>query len=218
MEIARIAPHGTMFHFKTGESWDLNCFLIERENRLYLIDTGRGCADAQEMRHYIISKYSGKQLIVINTPYHWDHTWGNGVFSDCMIIANSLCPELYKAEFSSLAGSVRSAGEPTLCLPSVTIDSRLHIAFDKLLLFTAKGHTPDGLCVLDEIDGTLYVGDCIGDKVDMPLPELDDTVQDYAHTLEVLERLQFDKLLSGHNVPLTKSFLSTIKAELKKGL
>lgn len=206
-----------MLRFTTGEAWDLNCYVIIGSQRAYLIDTGRGMDDARALDD-AVRTLTALPLTVINTHYHWDHIWGNALFADRPILAHYACRELCVADYAlSMANpAVHPGGEAPLLPPNVLVCGELRFPCDAVRIFPVRGHTRDGLCVLDEEDGVLYAGDNVGDAPESPLPELEDSPEQYALSLDAMERFPFALIASGHNLPMPRSFIERIRAELSQ--
>lgn len=216
MKTTEIGNRGVMFTFETGESWNLNCYAVGGNEHNFLIDTAFGSQDAEQMKSYITKRFGNKPIVVINTHHHWDHVWGNFVFTSSSIVSHTLCKTyLNKYWDVMLAENVKHvSGKTEKRLPDVLFDKEYSFSSDGLFLFASSGHTADGICVLDTTDRVLYAGDNIGDAVDYPVPYLDCSKQDYLQALLYMKSLDFDVLCSGHNVVLDKSFIDRIISEL----
>lgn len=197
------------------EGWDLNLHIIKGENRNYVIDTGCGSENMQP----ILAELAGsdKPLVVINTHHHYDHVCGNAVFRDKLIIAHRLCYEIADKEWD---GEVKEfgkyiRGDATKCLPNLLFDSELYFADDAIRLLHAPGHTPDSICVYDEVEKILDAADNIGDDMEEILPNLNCDVETYRRTLDVFESLPFTTCVSGHNQVLGREVLDLIRRALE---
>ncbi len=67
---------------------------IKTDKGIVVIDTTQ-CPTLDEQFRKIIAREFGRDdfKILINTHEHFDHTAGNGVYSDCKIVAHELCAE-----------------------------------------------------------------------------------------------------------------------------
>lgn len=194
--------------------WNLSIQLILGDHYNYLIDTGLGSGSMDPILPFI--KQSTKPLIVINTHFHWDHIWGNHIFSDSLIIAHQSCNELIQAhwdqDIKKFAQNIR--GEVKFCLPNLLIEKSIYFREDQICIFHTPGHTMDSISVLDEKDGVLNVGDNIGDSLEELIPSLDCDVKYYQETLNHYAALQFDTCISGHNIVLGKQVISEIQNQI----
>ncbi len=67
---------------------------IKTDKGIVVIDTTQ-CPTLDEQFRKIIAREFGRDdfKILINTHEHGDHTYGNGVYADCQIVAHELCAE-----------------------------------------------------------------------------------------------------------------------------
>ncbi|GHO82868.1 MBL fold metallo-hydrolase [Dictyobacter formicarum] len=131
----------------------VDAYIIRTERFLIICDTLLCPEDAAYMLSSVQSKYSGQQLLVINSHTDWDHTWGNSYFTQtktALIIAQSLCTqrlcdpvqqaflEQYQQRFP-LFKNVR------LVPPAITFNSALTINAGDLTLelLSMPGHCPE---------------------------------------------------------------------------
>ncbi|WBL49167.1 MBL fold metallo-hydrolase [Clostridium estertheticum] len=157
-------------------------------------------------------KNDTKQIIVINTHYHWDHTWGNGSFENCMIISHKLCRETLQSEWTDMIqnNSHRCYGEVKMNLPNLVFEQELYFPEDKIRLFYSPGHTIDSISVLDEEEKVLVVADNIGESMEDIIPSLDCDKEVYMNTIKKYEQMDFDTCISGHNTVLNKKVIGKI--------
>lgn len=59
----------------------VNNFLVEGSERAMLVDSGLGIADIGAT----VRELTDKRITVVNTHFHFDHSWGNGHFDDVRI-------------------------------------------------------------------------------------------------------------------------------------
>lgn len=185
--------------------------------RNYVIDTGCGADNMQP----ILAELAGddKETVVVNTHHHYDHVWGNNVFAGCAIIANRLCHDIadreWEAEVKNYGQYIR--GDVTKRLPNLLFDRELYFVDDGIRMLHCPGHTPDSICIYDEVDRVLDAADNIGDDMEEILPNLDCDEASYRRTLDLFESLPFEICLSGHNKPLGREVIGLIRAALAGG-
>lgn len=77
---------------------------IKTDKGIVVIDTTQ-CPTLDEQFRKIIAREFGRDdfKILINTHEHGDHTYGNGVYSDCTIVAHELCAEGMQARQGDVA-------------------------------------------------------------------------------------------------------------------
>lgn len=213
MHIQGIKKRGTLFVFSPDE-WNLNVYIIYGKEHTFVIDTALGFGSMSTVLAH--AKQNGKPIVVVNTHHHWDHIWGNGSFAGCSIIAHKRCPDLIRSTWdTSKSKNERYCdGEASMYLPTLTFDSELYFPSDKITLFYSPGHTADSISVLDEEDKVLIAGDNIGDTPHDLLPSLACSNAQYRETLQRYSELDFDTIISGHNIVLHKDVIGNIVALL----
>jgi len=78
---------------KTGEVYPDQIVAISTEKGIIIIDSGVSPTLSTEYRSIIEKEFDRDDfLYVINTHHHFDHTNGNQVFNDAVIIAHDSCP------------------------------------------------------------------------------------------------------------------------------
>ena len=186
-----------------------NCFIISGINRNYVIDTGFGSDTADIIKKQITND---KEIVVINTHYHWDHIWGNCGFKESFIISHMKCPEMIIQDWNKKVEKYAycKRGEVTILLPNILIDKEMVFVDDGVRLFNTIGHTLDGICIFFEKEKILFVGDNIGDNEKEIIPSLECEKQKYKEELYNYKKINPDIILSGHNLPLASDFLDEI--------
>lgn len=214
MKIQRIKSRGVLFTYKTSGDWDLNIHLIMGNKYNYIIDTGLGSLSIAPVMEYI--KHDDKAVIVVNTHYHWDHIWGNGLFKDNIVISHKLCREAIESNWDEMLKKHKQYchGQVEKCLPNLVFDNELYFPEDGIKLIYAPGHTMDSISVIDEEDRLINAGDNIGDTVDEIVPSLSSEKEIYIDTLLKYKEMDADTFISGHNVVLKKEMIDTILNKL----
>ncbi|MGL4696383.1 MBL fold metallo-hydrolase [Enterococcus larvae] len=213
MIINELSSRHIIFTEDMGD-WELNIHLILGEKYNYLIDTGLGSLSTAPIKKYLEAET--KQLLVINTHYHWDHIWGNNEFTESMIIAHRMTKELIMEKWEAMRAekNMFSRGAVALNLPNLVFDGTLYFPEDQIRLFHSPGHTVDTISVLDEKEQILNVSDNIGDSVEELLPSLETENKDYAATIKMYQALDVRYCVSGHNKVLTPEVFDQILALL----
>lgn len=209
MKVQEIKRRGILFTYDELE-WDLNFYLIKGRKNNYLIDTGLGPQNVENVREYI--KNDNRKTIVINTHYHWDHIWGNCSFEDCIIVSHVLCRDMILREWYGMMhrSSRYSRGIVEMCLPNLVFQNELYFPEDKIRIFHTPGHTVDSISIMDEEDGVLVLGDNIGDDMEEIVPSISCEKDVYISTMEKYEKMDFDICISGHNKLLHKDVIRKI--------
>lgn len=215
MEKQKISSRNYVYKYNL-EEWDLNLHLIRGDRYNYLIDTGMGRCYLEPLWEELNG--SDKQLIVVNTHYHWDHIWGNHYFRDEIIVSHKLCPQLIVEHWDNdLEKNLCYAdGEIVMYLPNLTFEKELYFSEDKIRIIYTPGHTPDSISVIDEVDKVINVGDNIGDDMEYILPSLATDIEIYRNTIRAYQKLDVDYCISGHNKVVGKEIFAMLISETEK--
>ena len=215
MKIQNIKNRSVLFTFYNSPDWDLNLHLIMGDKYNYLVDSGLGSLSIEPIKKYI-EKNNDKPVIVINTHYHWDHIWGNSSFKDSLIISHRLSREIILNQWEDMLKKNKDYcdGQVELCPPNLVFEKELYFTEDKVKIIYTPGHTVDSISVIDEKDKVINVGDNIGDTIDEIVPYIDCEKQVYRNSLLMYENMDFDRVVSGHNVVLGKDVIKKIISNL----
>lgn len=192
------------FTFDTLEGFDTSVYVIEKKERIYVIDTFCG----PEAMLPIVEAFPSmktKEVVVINTHFHWDHIWGNVAFKDKKIVSHRLCKHLIQEHWHRqiMHNGKYQMGDVQMMIPSITFEDRLEWE-DGILLFHSPGHTEDGISVFDQETGLLIVGD----NLEMPLIYVEAGDLDaYITTLLKYEALNPKKITASHTLHIEKYML-----------
>ncbi|PKM68022.1 MAG: MBL fold metallo-hydrolase [Firmicutes bacterium HGW-Firmicutes-2] len=192
------------FTFDTLEGFDTSVYVIEKKDRIYVIDTFCG----PEAMLPIIEAFPSmktKEVVVINTHFHWDHIWGNNAFKDKEIISHHLCKQLIIDQWHRQINenSKYQMGDVQMIVPSHTFVDKLEWD-DGMLLFHSPGHTRDSISVYDQETGLLIVGD----NLEMPLIYVEaQDLEAYVATLIKYKTLNPEKITASHTLHIEKYML-----------
>lgn len=180
--------------------FETHMYLIEKDKHIYIIDTFCG-PDAMKEILDDIGKMVDKEVVVINTHFHWDHIWGNCAFRGSDIIAHSLCKEYIESEWEQQISNNRHyiMGDIKMVLPNILVDEQLELE-GGIKIFHTPGHTKDSLSIFDEEMGLLIVGD----NLELPLIYIEDAdISGYIKSLKKYLDLKPVKITAGHTLELT---------------
>jgi cyclase len=124
---------------------------------IVLVDAGVTAAEAVKMRELIEGVGGEKVKYVVNTHFHGDHTFGNQVFADALIIGHENAPERMKSSKPNVEGFI-------LTLPSLVLggNATLHLGDRTFeILRFDPGHTDTDLALFVPEEGLLVTGDLV---------------------------------------------------------
>ena len=196
MELKKVGSRGELFTF-----YDLgiatNVYVIHGEKHFYIIDTYLGPDIMRTINQHLQEAYGNKPVIVINTHSHWDHVWGNSLYSSSIIIGHKKCKEYMQLEgLKKLEkyGEYRK-GDVIITYPNLTFTDRIDFEEDEVIIYHTPGHTDDSISVLDMKDRVLFAGD----NLERPIPYLmSKHLSQYIHTLQDYMDTDAGIIIGGH--------------------
>ncbi len=210
MKIQKIGKRSIIFTWSVPDGWDVNIHVIQGKQRIYIIDTGLGSENIIEMLDILNTK--DKDIIVINTHYHWDHIWGNHMFQGYQIISHSLCRTYMDQKWEEMIDNkgkyIMGVTKPGL--PTITFEDEIYFHDDKIRLFYSPGHTGDSISVVDEEDYVINIGDNIGDDMLDIIPSIKSPKEEYISTLRTYLDLNVKYYVSGHNMVVDKNVIKNL--------
>jgi cyclase len=90
-----------------GGCWSETMTVMDTGKTLVVVDTFASYKLAEKARGYIDKIFNKPVSHVINTHFHWDHTFGNQVFKKAVIIGHKFCLEDMKKEYSEPANRLK---------------------------------------------------------------------------------------------------------------
>lgn len=196
MNVKKVKNRGILFTFH-DLGIPTNVYIIQGERYIYIIDTYLGPDIMKSVNQYIVDLFGDKQIIVVNTHSHWDHVWGNSLYSSSFIIAHEKCKKYMQQhgiEALEEYGKYRK-GEVIITYPNLTFTNKIFFEEDSVLIYHTPGHTDDGISVLDMKDKVLFAGD----NLERPIPYLmSKDLNQYMSTLENYLKIDADIIIGGH--------------------
>lgn len=207
------------------EGGRVHAYLVQGEHWAALVDSGFGIGDIGE----VVRGLTDLPILVVNTHAHLDHVGGNAHFDTAFVhqreslaevadtarrfreavtqddfpvpFPDGFAPEHYAPHVPE--PTHRLAGGETLDLGGRTLE-----------VLSTPGHTAGSICLLDEGNRLLFVGDAITDR---PLQGIGEGVSlvAYQATLRLLAELSpdLDLLFPGHGAsPLVASIAEELAA------
>jgi hydroxyacylglutathione hydrolase len=197
----------------------VNVYLIIGKDSSLVVDTGMGTADL----HSLISKLTGKPLIVVNTHGHPDHAGANYQFDKVYVHpADSLSARACNSPVQrENAAKNMQRGESPLkdeIFTETPIETRLipiheghvfHLGDRLIQVMETPGHTPGSICLLDINNKLLFTGDNNNTLVWLFLNGCS-PLHEYLTTLEKqkLRISEFTTLFPGHGIPEPSNFIN----------
>ena len=195
-----IHPSLYAYEFMELTPYKTYVYALQRDDKVYIIDTFCGST----FMDIIKADYPGKDFVVINTHYHFDHIWGNYSFSHCPIYAHQLCKTMIQRHGIRELQEQKKyfQGTQTLTLPNHCFDGKQLQMADGLQLLYTPGHTLDGISVYDQTLNALFVGDTL----EKPLIQIEGSyLSEYRQSLEYFLTLPVTHFFAGHTLQLTKA-------------
>lgn len=211
MEIKRLGKKSNAYVYDDIKSYLTSAFLIEKKSKIYLIDTFCGSDSMEPIINEINKISQDKEVIVINTHFHWDHVWGNCSFKGCNIISHELCRKLldkfWEEQINKNGEYIFGKAEKQL--PNITFKEKMIFEDDGIELFYSPGHTSDSISVFDREEKILYVGD----NLEKPIIYVESNdVSTYIKTLKNYLTYNPKKIVASHTLEITKEdLINTIK-------
>ena len=188
------------------EHWTLITYLWVTSNSNLYIDAGLGEDAIREL-----SKFADptKPDICIYSHSHFDHIWGAGALKHPEIIAHVNFMKHYHGIVQDRVKNAALAEGDNKVLPPTRLISSDTDLGDEIKLFTAFGHTDDGLIIYHKTRHILFLGDVAADE-GRDLPEISGSCNAYLSTLKKLKDLEIDFILCSHRDKEKKTYLDTL--------
>lgn len=220
MVIKKLSDTTYAFTFTEIADYNTSCFLLIKKYRNYLIDTYCGSGFMHMIKAWIKSSGFEKELIVINSHYHWDHIWGNCLFHKNRIISHSICKRRMADEWDKQfdKNSKYILGDAKMTLPNKTFEDNIVFEDDDIEIFYSPGHTNDSITLYDRESRFLFVGD----NLEKPIIYLQSkNIDQYISTLKKYIDMNCSQIYSSHSLKHSNSdVLLTIEylEKLKMGV
>jgi glyoxylase-like metal-dependent hydrolase (beta-lactamase superfamily II) len=147
---------------------DTNITAISAEKGVVVIDTGNALPQARIAKKIIEENFPGEKIaFVINTHGDYDHTFGNQIFSDAMIIGHSMCEEWMSRTTDDEKFKMQIKSYPPLkdfisTPPNLTFTERLTLHLGNItmkLRYYGIAHTNSDILIEVPEEKLLIVGD-----------------------------------------------------------
>ncbi|MCF2137867.1 MAG: MBL fold metallo-hydrolase [Candidatus Thorarchaeota archaeon] len=197
MKQSSIGSRGHLFSFT--DPYFHNTYLIIGSDQIVICDTSCGPEPMEHVKRFVEAhRNNDQQIIVFNSHHHYDHVWGNSVFSTDSIYAHKSCYEALEknGERDLVQFSSHKCGDIELVLPNQIFTDVVFLDNGAIELFHSPGHTYDSSSCFDHVDKVLFVGD----NVESPIPYISDgDLDQYIATLVEYRSMDWDYLVTGHD-------------------
>lgn len=203
MENVKVSKNCDAFIYNDLEIYTTNVFLIEKKSKIFLIDTFCGSDSMMPIKEIIKHKYNNKEVIVINTHFHWDHVWGNSSFKENIIIGHEQCRELLDKYWEEQLKKNEKyiLGNVEKYLPNVTFKENINFNNEGIEIFYSPGHTVDSISIFDHDEKILYAGD----NLEKPIIHVENNdIETYIKTLKKYLDYKPKKITASHTLNLTE--------------
>jgi glyoxylase-like metal-dependent hydrolase (beta-lactamase superfamily II) len=187
------------------EQYDVNVTLVGGSAGLLVVDTHGSAAAAGDVIEDIRTLGAGDVTGIVNTHWHFDHTYGNGTFrttyGEVPIVAHEIAAE-------ELA---RWGDADVAVLPDRTFSSALVLDLGDRqveLVYPGRGHTAGDLVLRVPDADVLLAGDLVEESAP-PSFGTDSWPMDWPLSLDVVLGLSTSRtvVLPGHGAPVNRDFV-----------
>jgi len=155
---------GSYMPFKiTKDTWVISfmngteyMYLLEGSNKALLIDTGYGAGNLKDF----VSSLTDKDVLVVNTHYHPDHSAGNGEFEEVMLAAGWEIDEPSVTSPGNVPFDISKLPYPNYRKVIIGEGDVIDLGERKIkVLATEPAHCNSSLFFYDEKQEMIFVGD-----------------------------------------------------------
>ena len=214
-------------YVRRHKSMDLNVSLIVGEGACLVVDTRATVTEGRDLAE-AIRTVTPHPWVVVNTHFHFDHTFGNTVFRPAEIWGHRRCAEQLIADGERMRGGIadryRAHGldEMAADIEASPIDPPDQLVDDLATLSVGgrpvqlrhlgRGHTDNDLVLtLPDADGLVIAGDLVEEGAP---PQFGSAYPlDWPETLDAVAELVTGRLVPGHGAVVDRAFVEAQRAE-----
>ena len=209
---------------------DANVTAIGSERGLVVVDTHGSTAAGRSVLADLDRLGAGPVVAVVNTHWHWDHSFGNAAFRErdpaVPIHAHEDAAKMLAEQGEHMVSRFAESDDPhrdevaatELVIPDHTFSSTRSLDLgDRVveLVFPGRGHTDGDLVVVVPDVGVVLGGDLIEESA-KPWIGLDSWPLEWHASLDVVLSLISPEaqVVPGHGVPVDREFVETQRDDL----
>jgi glyoxylase-like metal-dependent hydrolase (beta-lactamase superfamily II) len=203
--------------------YDQTIGVVGGDDGLLVIDTRSSNRQGEELRTDL-AELPGAVRWVVNTHHHHDHCFGNHVFRDAEMWAQTLCPirlveraeQMLEELLSDLPDRAEEWGEVVVTPPTRTFEKGATIEVGGRsveLHHLGRGHTDNDIVVTVPAAGVLFAGDLLENGA---APYFGDGYPlDWPATIEALIALGATTIAPGHGEVADRAFAERTLEEVR---
>jgi glyoxylase-like metal-dependent hydrolase (beta-lactamase superfamily II) len=194
------------------QSLDLNVGVVLGEDGILVIDTRASHIEADELRHELRTLSSLPVRWVVDTHWHWDHTFGNARFPEAEIWGHELCRKnmvdlgdsMKEDAAAWLPDRLEEIAEVVITPPTCVFDTAAAIDLGLVVVemtYHGRGHTDSDIVVT--VSDVSFMGDLLEEGAP---PVFDDGFpMSWPVTLESAAEIGSSIIVPGHGDTLDRA-------------
>ena len=210
------------------EPLDQTIGAIRTEDGVVAIDSRSHRVHAQELLDDLRELDPRAPVYLINTHYHWDHSFGNDQFSDSVVVGHTKTREALAGRGTQMRDELEVADwltpesaalirEVEIVPPTVTFDSSLTLTLgdrDIAMTYLGRAHTDSDIVIT--VDDVLFAGDLI--EVGAPPSFGDSFPKEWVSTLDLVAPLCQGPVVPGHGDVVDGAFVAAQRDEIGRAV
>ncbi|MFL6129483.1 MAG: MBL fold metallo-hydrolase [Mycobacteriales bacterium] len=216
-------------YVRRHRSMDLNVGLVVGEGACLVVDSRETAAAGQELTE-AIRTVTPHPWVVVNSHFHFDHTFGNSAFRPAAIWGHRRCREWLETDGermrAEIAGRYRAAGGDGTAaeIEASPVDPPDQLVDDLATLTVGgrpvhvrhlgRGHTDNDVVVVVPDAGLLLAGDLVEEGAP---PQFSDAFPlDWPGTLDAVLELVTGPVVPGHGSVVDRAYVEAQRDELAR--
>ncbi len=207
------------------ESLDLNVGVVVGDDGILIVDTRASHPQAREVLEELKSISRLPVRWVVNTHFHWDHTFGNAVFADAQLWGHEKCAQALRRDGEEMKLQVKASLPPefhsqiddvVVTPPDHTFATSASLAIGRTIEMAYHGlaHTDSDIVVRVPDSGVAFFGDIVEEGA--PPSFGDSFPRQWAHTLRQAANECPDVVVPGHGDIVDEAFVLAQAAEIEQ--